>query len=180
MSGMVCECGELLKNTVIPNNIEWTIFTKNEFEDYINEDYFKYTQEQEIFDYFWLCPKCRRLHIWLNKGKTHEETRIYEVRKCQNNITIEDKKEVFAFSSEDEENFGYRILIKDLMKLCPHKHRYFIEEDEKTIYLYNTQLNIIDEKYILTFSSTNRYDLISKNDELELLKTFEGEERYFD
>lgn len=183
MSKIGCNCGECLSNSEFPNDIEWDIYTKREFESRINNEYFKYVEEQEEVDYFWLCPKCKRAYVWLNRNKEHEETRTYEYRKI-NNITIDisEMEEIFMFSSNDEEKFDKYIIIKDLMGLYPHNHRYFIAKDEKTIYLYNVKTNRVDGKYIITYSSTNQYDIKSTNDDngIEIVKTYVGIEKYFD
>ncbi len=34
MSGKVCECGEILKNTIYPNYLEWNIYDKKKLQMY--------------------------------------------------------------------------------------------------------------------------------------------------
>ena len=68
---MECKCGKCLSNSECPNDIEWYIYS--EFKNWINKDYFEYTEEQENFDYFWLCPNCKRAYVWLNRNKKYEE-----------------------------------------------------------------------------------------------------------
>ena len=90
-------------------------------------------------------------------------------------------EEIFIFSSNDEEKFGDYIIIKDLMNLYPHNHRYFITKDEKIVYLHDIRTNRVDVKYIITYSSTNQYDIkLTNNNEIEIIKTHDGIERYFD
>lgn len=180
MSKMECKCGKCLSNSECPNDIEWYIYS--EFKNWINKDYFEYTEEQENFDYFWLCPNCKRAYVWLNRNKKYEETRTYEYRKINNiNIDISKMEEIFIFSSNDEEKFGDYIIIKDLMNLYPHNHRYFITKDEKIVYLHDIRTNRVDGKYIITYSSTNQYDIkLTNNNEIEIIKIHDGIERYFD
>ena len=88
-------------------------------------------------------------------------------------------EELFLISSNDEENFGDGIIINDLMKLYLHNHRYYITKDEKVLFLFNVKDNKIDGKYIMTFLSTNQYDFISRENGIELVKTYDGIEKYF-
>ena len=150
MSGKVCVCGKVLSNVVYPNDLEWNIYEKSEFDYWIGDEYFEFTQEKEDFDYLWLCPNCKRCHVWLNNK--NKEFRIYEYKESNNDdINVGEMKEIFLFSANDEENFKENIIIYDLMKLYPHNHRYFISKDEKIVYLYNVTNNKIDGKYILTY-----------------------------
>lgn len=157
MAGMGCQCGEILKNTVYPNEIEWYIYKKEDWEK-LQSELFEVTQDQEDFDSFWLCPKCKRAHVWLNTNRKHEETRTYEYRKINNNISVDISKfkELYLLSVKDEDYYlDVYITIKQLMTDYPHNHRYFITDDEKTLYLYNVKEQKIDGKYILTYLSTN-------------------------
>ena len=81
MSGKVCKCGQVLSNVEYPNDLEWTIYDKNEFEYWIGAEYSELTEEKEIFDYFWLCPKCKSVHVWLKTNRKHSEFRLYEYIK---------------------------------------------------------------------------------------------------
>ena len=180
MSKMCCQCGESLSNSIVPNDIEWNIYKKKDFEHWMGNDYFEYTEEHEDFDYFWLCPKCKRAYVWLNRNKKYEETRIYEYKNIKDiDIDLMGMEELFLISSNDEENFGDGIIVNDLMKLYPHNHRYYIANDEKVLYLFNVKDNKIDGKYIMTFLSTNQYDFISRKNSIELVKTYDGIEKYF-
>lgn len=183
MSKMRCTCGECLSNSIFPNDIEWWIYKKEDFDCWKEDSYFKYTEEHDTFDGFWLCTKCKRAFVSLNINKKHEERRTYEYRNLKDkniNIDINQMKELFLVSSNDEENFENEIIIKDLMKLYLHNHRYFITDDEKILYLYNVKENKIDGKYILTYLSTDKYDFVPREKEIEIIKTYEGIEKYFD
>lgn len=183
MAKMSCQCGECLSNSIVPNDIEWLIYTKEDFNHWIESDYFEYTEKHENFDGFWLCPKCKRAYVDLKIGKKHEERRTYEYRKINDkniDVNISLMKELFLISSNDEDNFGDGILIKDLMTLYQHEHRYFITNDEKTLYLYNVNKEMIDGKYIMTYFSTDKYDFIPRENTIKIVKTYEGVEKYFD
>lgn len=39
MSGKVCECGEILKNTIYPNYLEWNIYDKKKLQMYEKMNY---------------------------------------------------------------------------------------------------------------------------------------------
>ena len=182
MSKMCCQCGEVLSNSIVPNDIEWNIYKKKDFENWIEKDYFEYTEEYEDFDYFWLCPKCQRAHVWLNIDKQHKETRTYEYRNIKDidtDIDFMEMEELYLISSNDEENFEDRIIINDLMKLYPHNHRYYITNNNNIVYLFNVKDNKINGKYIMTFLSTNQYDFLSRENGIELVKTYDGIEKYF-
>lgn len=161
MSGKVCECGEILKNTIYPNDLEWNIYDKKKLQMYEKMNFFKYIEEQDVLDYFWLCPKCKRCHVWLNENKKHEEFRIYEYRKNENRerINIKDMKEICVFSAKDEDNFKEKTTVKDIINLHMHNHRYLVTPQEDIVYLYNTKNDTVEEKYIIAYSTNNQFDI---------------------
>lgn len=81
MSKMGCQCGECLSNSEVPNDIEWWIYTKEDFEQWKENDYFEYTDEHETFNGFWLCPKCKRAYVSLKVGKNMKKEELMNTKK---------------------------------------------------------------------------------------------------
>lgn len=176
MSGKVCKCGQVLSNVEYPNDLEWTIYDKNEFEYWIGDEYSELTEEKEVFDYFWLCPKCKRAHVWLNSNGKHCEFRLYEYREtdADEKIDINNMREIYVISACDEDSFDENITIKEIMNLHLHDHRYFVTEDEKIVYLYNVKTELLDEKYIIKYSDND----ITNDDKIYYYLTVKYEEHY--
>lgn len=176
MSGKVCKCGQVLLNVEYPNDLEWTIYDKNEFEYWIGDEYSELTEEKKVFDYFWLCPKCKRAHVWLNSNGKHCEFRLYEYREtdADEKIDINNMREIYVISACDEDSFDENITIKEIMNLHLHDHRYFVTEDEKIVYLYNVKTELLDEKYIIKYSDND----ITNDDKIYYYLTVKYEEHY--
>lgn len=182
MSGKVCKCGQVLSDVKYSNDLEWIIYDKNEFEYWIGDEYFELTEEKEKFDYFWLCPKCKRAHVWLNSNRKHCEFRFYEYREtdADEKIDINNMREIYVISARDEDNFDENITIKEIMNLHLHDHRYFVTDDEKIVYLYNVKKEMLDGKYIIKYIDNSEYDQRIENNIFKIIKTYDGVEKSFD
>ena len=73
-----CECGETLSNSQYPDieyriysDKEWIGFVENE-KDYPSPLYIPFPEHTA-----WLCPRCKRIHIW--KTGTMEQVALYEL-----------------------------------------------------------------------------------------------------
>ena len=75
-----CECNEVLSNSQNPD-IQYRIYSDKEWIDIIEAEE-KYTSPL-LIPYpektAWLCPKCKRLHIW--KTGEMERVALYELVK---------------------------------------------------------------------------------------------------
>ena len=71
-----CDCGELLSNSQNPN-IEYRVYSDKEWIDIVENDNITSPLLVPYPDHTaWICPKCRRLHIW--KTGSMERIAVYE------------------------------------------------------------------------------------------------------
>jgi hypothetical protein len=61
---MTCKCGEVLSNTLAPNDIQLKVFTDEEWDHIINIGMIDtFDLPDPKFD-VWRCPKCERLYFF--------------------------------------------------------------------------------------------------------------------
>jgi len=66
-----CKCGELLCNSLVPNNIQYWVYSDKKIDKICEKDSIKVKKLITIEDYeVWLCPKCKRLYVFENGEAT--------------------------------------------------------------------------------------------------------------
>lgn len=79
-----CECGERLSNSQNPN-IDYRIYSDNEWINIVEDESITEPILIPHPDYTaWLCPKCKRVHIW--KSGEMKRIALYE------RVVIKEKK----------------------------------------------------------------------------------------
>ena len=64
MARMSCRCGELLSNTMAPNDIELIVYTDFEWDNILAVDTIN-TWEIPMPKYIvWRCPKCEQIYVF--------------------------------------------------------------------------------------------------------------------
>jgi len=70
MAKIECKCGELLSNSLMPNDIQYWVYSDKKIDEICARDVIDVKELIDIEDYeVWLCPKCKRLIVFEN-GKT--------------------------------------------------------------------------------------------------------------
>jgi hypothetical protein len=59
-----CKCGEILSNSLAPNNIELRVFTDIEWDDIINSEVIDPINLPHPKYDVWRCPKCERVYVF--------------------------------------------------------------------------------------------------------------------
>lgn len=77
MARFLCKCGETLSNSLSPNEIQYKVFSDQEWDDIINMgEVDSIDLPDSKFD-VWKCPKCGRLHIF-DENNNLQHTYILE------------------------------------------------------------------------------------------------------
>lgn len=64
MAKMECRCGEILSNSLAPNDIQLRVYTDREWDEILHEDTIK-TWKIPLPTYdVWKCPKCGRIYVF--------------------------------------------------------------------------------------------------------------------
>ena len=77
MANFWCECGERLTTVMAPNDIELRVYTDKEWDNVINLGVVDTIDIPLPKHDAWLCPKCKRIHIW--KTGSMERFALYEL-----------------------------------------------------------------------------------------------------
>ena len=64
MAGMKCICGEVLSNTLAPNDIQLRVYTDKEWDDIVAKDVIEGWQMPLPTYDVWRCPKCKRIYVF--------------------------------------------------------------------------------------------------------------------
>ena len=80
MARIVCKCGELISNSLMPNDVQYWVYSDKKMDKICKKDKIKVKKLINIEDYeVWLCPKCKRLIVFKNgKAKAKYLYRIEE------------------------------------------------------------------------------------------------------
>ena len=64
MARMQCKCGEGLSNSLVPNDVELTVYTDREWDAILENDVIE-TWKIPLPTYdVWRCPVCERLYVF--------------------------------------------------------------------------------------------------------------------
>lgn len=149
-----CRCGVGLWNGYCPGGVNWDVFPKWQVEEVIKEhpgcgpidvtDYISEKYDNGDFRDLWLCRRCRRIQIWDFDHKYESYKKIL----FDNSITIEEifaMEEWIAYSDWD---FEEEITAAQMLKNPLRPHRYFLSNDQRRIYVYNTDTESIEFIYL--------------------------------
>ena len=64
MSKTKCKCGNLLSNSMVPNDIELRVYTDREWEEKINLGMIDSINIPLPKYNVWRCPKCERIYVY--------------------------------------------------------------------------------------------------------------------
>jgi hypothetical protein len=79
MARMTCKCGEVLSNTLAPNDIQLRVFTDKEWDDIINIGQIDTLDLPDPKVDVWRCPKCERLYFF--EDSNDKATKIYRLEE---------------------------------------------------------------------------------------------------
>ncbi|MCL1807349.1 MAG: hypothetical protein FWG31_06575 [Oscillospiraceae bacterium] len=66
MARMDCICGEYLSNSLAPNDIQLRVYTDKEWDAILEQDVIEsWKFPLPTYD-VWRCPKCKRIHAFLD------------------------------------------------------------------------------------------------------------------
>jgi hypothetical protein len=70
MARMTCECGEILSNSMAPNDIQLIVYTDKEWDKILERDTIEtWKIPMPTYD-VWKCPKCERIYVF-EPGNDH-------------------------------------------------------------------------------------------------------------
>ena len=79
MARMNCKCGEILSNSLVPNDIEMVVYTSKEWDEILKEDTIE-TWKIPLPKYdVWKCPKCGRIYVF--KEGTDKAIKVYKIEE---------------------------------------------------------------------------------------------------
>jgi len=77
MARMECKCGELLSNSLAPNDIQLRVYTDREWDEILSVDIIE-TWKIPLPAYdVWKCPKCERIYVF--KEGSDKAAKIYSL-----------------------------------------------------------------------------------------------------
>ena len=77
MARMECKCGEVLSNSMAPNDIQLRVYTDKEWDSILAKDTIK-TWKIPLPTYdVWKCPKCERIYVF--KEELDAAVKIYSL-----------------------------------------------------------------------------------------------------
>lgn len=79
MARMKCKCGENLSNSMVPNEIELTVYTNKEWDAILEDDTVE-TWKIPLPSYdVWKCPNCERLYVF--KKGMDKAIKVYKLEE---------------------------------------------------------------------------------------------------
>lgn len=66
MSKFQCKCGEILSNSLDPNNIEFWVYSDREWDKIMEQDTYNSWEIPHPKHEVWKCPACQRIYIFEN------------------------------------------------------------------------------------------------------------------
>lgn len=172
MAHMGCDCG---------NNM-WDGDGKIVYHLYKVKDIIRYMKKQKVEKtfsemyyedyplfcrnnpYFWLCDKCKNIHLWSDSPKyCYREYKIVEKNNKEDLSKIKELDEYIVVNLNDYEVMD-DMLISDIIKKNPVRpYKYYVEDDLTRIYIINTNEDKIDRIYELVYEDFVKYKFTSKS-----------------
>jgi len=79
MARMNCRCGEILSDSMAPNDIQLKVYTDKEWDNILSVDTIN-TWEIPLPNYdVWKCPKCERVYVF--EEGTEEAIKVYKIEE---------------------------------------------------------------------------------------------------
>lgn len=79
MARMECKCGEVLSNSLAPNDIQLRVYTDKEWDDIMIPDVIEtWKFPQPKYD-VWRCPKCESIYVFEDGSDT--AIKVYRLEK---------------------------------------------------------------------------------------------------
>lgn len=79
MARMNCRCGEILSDSMAPNDIQLRVYTDKEWDNILSVDTIN-TWEIPLPHYdVWKCPKCERVYVF--EEGTDEAIKVYKIEE---------------------------------------------------------------------------------------------------
>jgi hypothetical protein len=66
MSKFQCKCGEILSNSLVPNDIEFWAYSDREWDKIMEQDTYNSWEIPRPYHEVWKCPACQRIYIFEN------------------------------------------------------------------------------------------------------------------
>lgn len=82
MARMNCKCGEVLTNTLSPNDIELVVYTDKEWEEIMSVDNINTWEINIPENSVWRCPKCERIYVF--KKGCNKAFKVYKLEDNNN------------------------------------------------------------------------------------------------
>ena len=79
MARMTCRCGEILSNSLAPNDIELRVYTDKEWDKILEVDTINTWEIPLPTHDVWKCPKCKRVYVFKDGNDT--AIKIYALEK---------------------------------------------------------------------------------------------------
>ena len=82
MAQIGCKCGNVLRNSSIPNDIQYWVYSDKKIDKVCKKDKIKVKKLIDIEDYeVWSCHKCKRLYVF-----KHESTKTKYVYNLEEKL----------------------------------------------------------------------------------------------
>ena len=153
MAHYACMCGVSIWNGYGPGGVNWDIMPRwqaeavaKEHPEYtVNDVINRVEQEFNNGDFidFWLCRRCRRIHIWDldNKFVSYKKVPFTEDIEVDDIFNMEEWLAYSDYDIEDDKLFSEALE-------CPYRyHQYFVNEDKSKIYVLNTDTDQVEFIY---------------------------------
>lgn len=79
MAKFTCKCGNLLSNSLVPNDIELHVYSDFEWDDILRNDVIDPIQLPRTKYDVWNCPVCSRVYVFLQMVKCLNNTRLKKI-----------------------------------------------------------------------------------------------------
>jgi len=76
---MQCKCGEILSNSMAPNDIQLRVYTDREWDDIINMGEIDSINIPHPKIDVWRCPKCERVYVF--EYGNHKVIKVYKLEE---------------------------------------------------------------------------------------------------
>lgn len=146
MAHMGCKCGNDMWDG--DGHIVYDIFSRKELTEYIKREKLKFKFEDMYDDYpsfyekhpyFWLCDKCKTVHIWSESPKYCKRT--FELSDTIDKVDVDSIKKLEEYYVINL--YDYDIIddmyISDFIERNPiRSYKYYVKEDLTKVYIINT------------------------------------------
>lgn len=79
MARLNCKCGEILSNSMVPNDIELRVYTEKEWDEIMSVDNINTWEIPMPKKDVWKCPKCQRIYVF--DEDSDKAIKIYKVEE---------------------------------------------------------------------------------------------------